>query len=127
MRIPYVAISVAAALGLAASALPAAAGTTGTPNNPEGGAGPTAGPDAGKAKRNATMPDYDTQGAASTNVPGSGSSFPPPQPSQNAGSISHPGKSFTNPEGGAPQTVGPNAGRAAREKSMGDFPTGAPK
>jgi hypothetical protein len=127
MQMRYLAMTAAGALILAAGSLPAAAGTV-TPTNPEGGAKATVGPNAGRAQRNDATPADNAQGATTeSTVPGSGNSFPPPQPDLNAGSISHPGKSLTNPEGGAPQTVGPNAGRAGREKSMGDFPKGAPK
>jgi hypothetical protein len=126
MQTRYLAMSLAGVLILAMGALPAAADSI-TPTNPEGGAKQTVGPNAGRAQRNDVAPGQDLQGAPVPNAPGSGSSFPPPQPDLNAGSISHPGKSFTNPEGGAPQVVGPNAGRASRESSMRDFPNGAPK
>jgi hypothetical protein len=121
----YLAMTFAGALALAASALTASAETAGTPRNPEGGAGATVGPDAGQAKRDAAMPSYGSKGAAELNAPASGSSTAPR--SESAGTITHPGKSFSNPEGGAGPTVGPAAGRAARQKSMRDFPEGASK
>src|SRR5689334_5977072 len=101
MKIGHLALTFAGALLLAANAIPAAAETAGTMHNPEGGAGVTVGPGASQEKNNAQTRS-DSTGAADLNAPGSGSSAAPPSAtgsSENGATISHPGKSLSNPEG----------------------------